>query len=177
MPEIGQIIDNPFAHGELSFAARYRLARQLAKADYQSAYVLLNSLKSALIPFLAGIPERIGFTGESRYGLINRRHTLDKIALPLMAERFAQLAEPVGAPLPRPLPFPHLDSSLEQQDATLAALNIKRPGEGRCLLPRRRIWPGQALAGTLLREPCRRTRQPRLRRLAAWLGQRPSGWR
>ena len=44
-----------------------------------------------------------------------------------MAERFAQLAEPVGAPLPRPLPFPHLDSSLEQQDATLAALNIKRP--------------------------------------------------
>ena len=127
MPEIGQIIDNPFAHGELSFAARYRLARQLAKADYQSAYVLPNSLKSALIPFLAGIPERIGFTGESRYGLINRRHTLDKIALPKMAERFAQLAEPVGAPLPRPLPFPHLDSSLEQQDATLAALNIKRP--------------------------------------------------
>ena len=127
MPEIGQIIDNPFAHGELSFAARYHLARQLAKADYQSAYVLPNSLKSALIPFLAGIPERIGFTGESRYGLINRRHTLDKIALPKMAERFAQLAEPVGAPLPRPLPFPHLDSSLEQQDATLAALNIKRP--------------------------------------------------
>ena len=127
MPEIGRIIDNPFAHGELSFAARYRLARQLAKADYQSAYVLPNSLKSALIPFLAGIPERIGFTGESRYGLINRRHTLDKIALPKMAERFAQLAEPVGAPLPRPLPFPHLDSSLEQQDATLAALNIKRP--------------------------------------------------
>ena len=127
MPEISAIIDNPFAHGELSFSARYRLARQLAQAGYQRAYVLPNSLKSALIPFLAGIPERIGFTGESRYGLINRRHTLDKAALPLMAERFAQLAEPVGAPLPRPLPFPHIESSKAQQDATLADLGIQRP--------------------------------------------------
>ena len=127
MPEIGEIIDNPFAHGELSFSARYRLARQLAKTGYQRAYVLPNSLKSALIPFLAGIPERIGFTGESRYGLINRRHALDKIALPLMAERFAQLAEPIGTPLPRPQPFPHLSSSTEQQETTLAALGIKRP--------------------------------------------------
>ena len=127
MPEISEIIDNPFAHGELSMAARYRLARQLAKAGYQCAYVLPNSLKSALIPLLAGIPERIGFTGEARFGLINRRHTLDKTALPLMAERFAQLAEPIGAPLPRPLPFPHLNSSVEQQEATLAALNILRP--------------------------------------------------
>ncbi len=127
MPEISEIIDNPFAHGELSFAARYRLARQLAKAGYQRAYVLPNSLKSALIPALAGIPERIGFTGEARYGLINRRHTLDKTALPLMAERFAQLAEPIGAPLPRPLPFPHLESSREQQEATLADLAIRRP--------------------------------------------------
>ena len=43
---------------------------------------------------LAGIPERIGFTGEARYGLINRRHThRPEIALPQMAERFAQLAE------------------------------------------------------------------------------------
>ena len=63
MPEIREIVDNPFAHGELSFSARYHLARQLANAGYQRAYVLPNSLKSALIPFLAGIPERICFTG------------------------------------------------------------------------------------------------------------------
>jgi heptosyltransferase-2 len=122
MPEIAQIIDNPFAHGELSFGARYALARQLAKAGYQRAYVLPNSLKSALIPFLAGIPERVGFTGEARYGLINRRHTLDEAALPQMAERFAQLAETPGAPLPRPLQNPRLASSREQQSTTLSAL-------------------------------------------------------
>jgi hypothetical protein len=43
-------------------------------------YVLPNSLKSALVPWLAGIPQRVGFTGESRYGLINVRHDLDKQA-------------------------------------------------------------------------------------------------
>lgn len=127
MPEIGQIIDNPFAHGELSFTARYRLARQLAERGYQQAYVLPNSLKSALMPFLAGIPERIGFTGESRYGLINRRHTLDKMALPQMAERFAQLAQAPGTPLARPVEHPQLASSPQQQAETFHTLNIARP--------------------------------------------------
>ena len=127
MPEIAQVIDNPFAHGELSLGARYALARQLAKTGYQRAYILPNSLKSALIPFFAGIPERIGFTGDARSGLINRRHTLDEAALPQMAERFAQLAEAPGAPLPRPLQNPRLSSSLEQQAVTLAALGIPRP--------------------------------------------------
>jgi hypothetical protein len=32
MPEIAQVIDSPFAHGELSLKARHRLARQLATA-------------------------------------------------------------------------------------------------------------------------------------------------
>lgn len=124
MPQIGEVIDNPFAHGELSLAARYRLARELAKKGYQRAYVLPNSAKSALIPWLATIPERIGFTGESRYGLINRRHALDPIALPQMSERFAQLAEAPGAPLPRPLPLPRLDSTAAQQAQARDALGL-----------------------------------------------------
>ena len=124
MPQIGKVIDNPFAHGELALGARYRLARELAKGDYQRAYVLPNSAKSALVPWLAAIPERIGFTGELRYGLLNRRHALDKVALPQMSERFAQLAEAPGAKLPRPLPLPRLVSSREQQAQTRDALGI-----------------------------------------------------
>ncbi|WP_319239861.1 lipopolysaccharide heptosyltransferase II [uncultured Propionivibrio sp.] len=126
MPEIAEVIDNPFAHGELALTDRYRLARTLARRGYDAAYILPNSLKSALIPWLAGIPERIGFTGESRYGLINRRHTLDKAALPKMVERFAQLAERPGAPLPRPVPDPRLAATPE---TTLAALALSRPAK------------------------------------------------
>ena len=130
MREIGEIIDNPFAHGQLALAARYRLARQLAKRGYQRAYVLPNSLKSALIPWLAGISQRIGFTGEARVGLINCRHALDKAALPKMVERFAQLAETPGAPLLRPLPNPRLDAGLagHTRQRTLTSLNLpQRP--------------------------------------------------
>jgi len=143
MPEIGQVIDNPFAHGELSLRARYRLARQLTQSSYQRAYILPNSVKSALIPFFAGIPERIGFTGESRYGLVNRRHTLDEIALPQMAERFAQLAEPMGAPLPRPLPLPRLTSTSAQQDSTLAELGIERPAKVAVFCPGAEFGPAK----------------------------------
>ena len=127
MPEISRILDNPFAHGELSLKKRIALARELARQGYERAYLLPNSLKSALVPFFAGIPQRIGFTGESRFGLVNVRHTLDKAALPLMVERFAQLAEAPGAPLERPLANPRITSSLEQQTASLAALGLEKP--------------------------------------------------
>ena len=106
MAGIGEIIDNPFGHGSLRLKERWQLARQLATRGYDSALVLPNSLKSALIPAFAGIPRRIGFTGEARYALINQRHHLDPQALPLMLERFMQLAETPGATLERPLPYP-----------------------------------------------------------------------
>ncbi len=151
MPQIGRIVDNPFAHGELSLGARYALARELTKSGYQRAYVLPNSFKSALIPFFAAIPERIGFTGEARYGLINRRHTLDEIALPQMAERFAQLAETADAPLVRPLPLPSLNSSAPEQALTLEQLGMARPQKAAVFCPgaeygEAKRWPARHFA-------------------------------
>lgn len=127
MAEIAEVVDSPFAHGELSLKARWRLAREISTRGYDAAIVLPNSLKSALVPFLAGIPKRIGFTGESRYGLVNVRHELDKAALPLMVERFAQLAEAPGTPLPRPVAHPLLRSTASEQQKTLADLGLDRP--------------------------------------------------
>lgn len=72
MPQVGEVIELPFAHGELQWKARRSLARQI-KGRFDSAYVCPNSLKSALLPFLARIPVRIGYLGEARFGLLTRR--------------------------------------------------------------------------------------------------------
>ena len=120
MPEVAEIIDAPFAHGELALAARWRLGRTLRERAYEEAFVLPNTFKSALVPFFAGIPVRTGFVGELRHGLLNRVHRLHEKALPLMAERYAQLAEEPGEPPLRPL----LDVNLRVDHANLAgALN------------------------------------------------------
>lgn len=125
MPEVHRVLDSPFRHGELAVRARYRCAQTLAKEGYARAYVLPNSLKSALVPFFAKIPARIGFVGESRYGLINQRHVLDKLALPQMAERYAQLAEPVGNPVMRPLAPLRLLSTPAYQQQVLNELGLE----------------------------------------------------
>lgn len=92
MPEVNQAIAMPIGHGRLALKERYQLGKQLQKNHYDQAIVLPNSLKSALIPFFAGIAKRTGWKGEMRYGLLNDMRTLDKQAFPLMVERYIALA-------------------------------------------------------------------------------------
>jgi heptosyltransferase-2 len=124
MPEVHEVITNPFPHGAWQFFARRRLGRQLRAAHYDQAIVLPNSLKSALVPFFAGIPLRTGFVGEMRYGLLNDARKLDKQALPLMVERFAQLAEAPSAAMQRPLPQPRLQADEKQRQQALNKLGL-----------------------------------------------------
>ena len=72
MPQVGEVIELPFAHGRLDWAGRRRVAKEL-RGRFDVAYVLPNSLKAALIPWLAGIPRRVGYRGESRFVLLNER--------------------------------------------------------------------------------------------------------
>jgi heptosyltransferase-2 len=72
MPQVGEVIEMPFAHGRLDASARRAMAASF-KGRFDRAYVLPNSIKSALIPWLARIPRRIGYLGEKRYLLLNER--------------------------------------------------------------------------------------------------------
>ncbi|SCK26256.1 lipopolysaccharide heptosyltransferase II [Vogesella sp. LIG4] len=124
MPEVAKAHLNPFGHGQLRLKERWKVARQLHSEHFDQVVVLPNSLKAALIPFLAGIPKRTGFTGELRYGLLNDTRDLDEHELPTMVERFCALAEAPGQALPRPIPHPRLASRREQQEATARKLGI-----------------------------------------------------
>ena len=123
MPEITAVIATPFVHGPLQLRERWRLGRSLRQRAYQQAIVLPNTFKAALLPFFADIGLRVGYTGESRYGLLNILHKLDKKNTPLMAERYAQLAEPPGAKPSLPL----LRSTLLVDEANLL-INVARLG-------------------------------------------------
>lgn len=124
MPEVNQVIPNPFRHGELKLWERRRLGRNLKPQRYDQAIVLPNSLKSALVPFYAGIKFRTGYRGEARYWLINDMRVLDEAALPTMAERFVQLAEKPGEALARPLPKTELQADEQSRQNTLSKLGL-----------------------------------------------------
>jgi len=143
MDDIAEVIDSPFNHGQISLKGRWRLARELAARRYDAAWILPNSLKSALVPFLAGIPRRVGFTGEARHGLVNCRHRLDKAALPLMVERFMQLAEAPGQPPSRPIAQPRIRSTPEDGRRTLAELGLERPARAIAFCPGAEYGPAK----------------------------------
>jgi len=128
MPEVRQALSFPLAHGALELGTRRRIGKSLA-GQYDQAIVLPNSLKSALVPFFAGIPKRTGWRGELRFGLLNDVRTLDKARYPLMIERFMALAYAPGTELTQPYPRPALRIEPASRDAALAkfGLELDRP--------------------------------------------------
>ncbi len=127
MPQVAGAIALPFGHGDIKLGARREFALSLPR--YDRAIVLPNTLKSALIPWHAKIPVRTGYRGEMRYGLLNDLRALDEKALPLIAERYAALAQPRGEPLLRPIPQPRLRVDATQRDAAVRkySLDVSRP--------------------------------------------------
>ena len=124
MPEVRRGIVMPLGHGEFGLGTRRALGRSLAGEGYDQAIVLPGSLKSALVPFFARIPQRTGFRGEMRYLLLNDLRRLDKAALPMTVQRFVALAAPAGAPLPEPLPLPRLVAQAANQPVLRARFEL-----------------------------------------------------
>jgi heptosyltransferase-2 len=84
MPQVAEVIEFPFQHGGLQLRERRRIAKD-AQGRFDIAYVLPNSLKSALLPFLASIPRRVGYLGEARVGLLTHRLKNPKGKPPMVA--------------------------------------------------------------------------------------------
>ena len=124
MPEVDEVIPVPFRHGSLQLGSRWKLGRELKQRRYDEAIVLPNSWKSALVPFLADIPVRSGYVGESRYGLLNVLHRRPDRR---MREHYARLAEQPGAQARHPLPQPCLKVDAGHVAATCARFGIHAP--------------------------------------------------
>ncbi len=128
MPEVRASLTMPVGHGQFKWTTRRALGRGL-RGKYQVAYVLPNSWKSALIPWQAQIPRRIGWWGECRWGLLNEGRCLDRALHPKMMARFVALAYAPGQALPMPLPVPQLRVEPQARERALAihGLQAGRP--------------------------------------------------
>jgi heptosyltransferase-2 len=129
MPQVAEVIEFPFAHGGLQFRERRAIARRI-EGRYGKAYVLPNSLKSALLPFLASIPERIGYFGEARVGLLTHRLKNPKNKPPMVAF-YSALSGEGGLEADRPqlrLAQSDIDAALTALGQTRGAYYVFAPG-------------------------------------------------
>lgn len=126
MPEITEKIALPFKHGQLSLFERIKFGHSLKNKDYTQSISLVNSLKSAILPFSANIPRRTGFLGEMRYGLLNDIRPLDKNKLPRTVDRFVTLGldeNQIISTIPQPKLLANRNNALK----ILKNMGIKKP--------------------------------------------------
>ena len=118
MQGISEVIEAPFAHGRLDFALRRRVAAQLRSQRFEQAYVLGNNVKSRLVPWLARIPKRIGYSGEARGLLLT-----DRISSAARQNESAEpmALSPVSCRVPKPAKIRRAD--MRQHYAALARLS------------------------------------------------------
>jgi heptosyltransferase II len=120
MPQVADVIEFPFAHGGLQFKARRTIAKRI-EGQFDTAYVCPNSLKSALLPFLASIPKRVGYLGEARVGLLTHRLKNPKHKPPMVAF-YSALSGDADIHSDRP----QLKLTVQQIDSTLLELGLAR---------------------------------------------------
>ncbi|MEO6293410.1 MAG: lipopolysaccharide heptosyltransferase II [Burkholderiaceae bacterium] len=129
MPSVAEVMEFPFAHGGLQLAARRSIAKQMKGRDqpFDAAYVLPNSLKSSLLPFLAGIPNRIGYLGEARVGLLTHR-LKNPTNKPPMVAFYSALSGDEDAKTGYRSDRPKLQLNEAEVQTTLAELGLQRGG-------------------------------------------------
>jgi heptosyltransferase II len=116
MPGMRQSIIADLPRGELALAKQRAVAERLKREGYGTALVMPSTWKSTLAPFLAGIPERIGWVGEGRFVLLNDARW-GRLKLPRMVDQCAALALPRGTALPAEWPKPELKVPADEMAA------------------------------------------------------------
>ena len=155
MPEIRRGIDVGMGHGEFGLLARRKLGKQLQSEAYSRAIILPRSLKAALVPFFARIPERIGFRGEYRYGLLTDMRPFDPTYLNQTVKRFIALGLPRGAAIGS-IPQPSMRVDPGQQDRLFDKFGMDRSRDTVALAPGAEYGPAKRWPAVRFGELARR---------------------
>lgn len=103
MPSVGACHTLPHQSGRLNLRSLRATARSLC-GRYPKSVVVPNSWKTALVPWLAQIPQRVGWLGEQRWGLLTQAYRHPE-QYPRMVDRLIHLSGKTGSFVPhlRPL--------------------------------------------------------------------------
>ncbi|MFZ2198694.1 MAG: lipopolysaccharide heptosyltransferase II [Thermodesulfovibrionales bacterium] len=109
---------------------KFRLAQQIRKCDFCMAMLFQNAFDAALITFLAGIPERIGYSRDGRRLLLTKAVAFDKPAAALHhIEYYLNLVAKTGFQAKYEIPWIYL-STEERLDARNKLKALRRPVVG-----------------------------------------------
>ena len=126
----------------LALGEQRRLAARLRDENYATALIMSRKWKAALAPALAGIPERVGFVGELRYGLLTDART-GETTLQRMTDRCAMLALPRGSVLPEHWPLPELAVPKQEISSWLTRRGLTGEKRPRVVLCPGAVGPGK----------------------------------
>jgi heptosyltransferase II len=107
MPGVRKGIVWDLPRKRLAWREHAALARRFSSEHYRQVLVMPRTWKSALAPYLAGIPKRTGFAGEARFILLNDLRFGER-RLPRMIDRCGALTVPKGEAVPTHWPSPEL---------------------------------------------------------------------
>ena len=126
-PEVREVLVLDNKPGEFALKPRLALLREVRRRKYAKAYILRHYLKDALMPWLARIPQRIGWHGGERRHLI-LTHTLPNEMMPdHMSRQLAALAYPAGSDFELLEPqLPRI--TMEDKDLPAEALEVLAAG-------------------------------------------------
>jgi heptosyltransferase-2 len=149
MPGVRRAIIADLPRKRLGLGHQRELADRLRREGYGTALIMPRTWKSALAPYLAGIPERIGFFGEARYFLLSDVRYGER-KLPRMIDRCGALALPADTALPADWPLPELKVPGDEIEAWRRKRGLTDPGPVVALAPGAvgpsKRWPGASYA-------------------------------
>ena len=149
MPELRQAIVVDLPRKRLAYDQHAALAQRLKHESYGTALIMPRTWKAALAPFLAGIPERVGWLGEMRFLLLNEVRYGER-KRPRMIDQCAALALPSDAEQPADWPLPELRVPSAEVAGWRERLGLTATGPAIALAPGAvgpsKRWPALAYA-------------------------------
>jgi heptosyltransferase II len=135
MDDVREAIVLPVSHRQLGWTRRRALGKTLRDRRYSQAFVLPNSMKSALVPWFANVPLRTGYRGEWRYGLLNDLREKDPRKTIPPARRWLALGYRADAELPPVTPPPRLHPDAGNRDRIVQLLGLRSSAPVVALVP------------------------------------------